>query len=202
MNKVLIPAILSATILIAGIFAIVDVDRAMAGHIPNINTGTITTDEILDGTILTGDISADTILAGDIATGAVGTLEIADNVITGADIAALGIDAAGDFAANVVNSAALADAIALPTSLTVGVGGTAITTIVFVDITLAAAAFTNDIGGAPTISGNEVIVITGEANQGDFACWVTFLDFTGNDFNVACSGVVVGGAANALFFDR
>lgn len=54
MKKILIPAVLTATIMIAGMFAIVDVDRVMAGHLPNI--GTITSASIGTGVITSDDI--------------------------------------------------------------------------------------------------------------------------------------------------
>jgi len=68
MNKILIPSILIATILIAGIFAIVDVDRVMGAHLPvigsaQITDNSITSADILDGTIFSTDIS----LAAEIA---------------------------------------------------------------------------------------------------------------------------------------
>ena len=65
MNKILVPSLLTATILIAGIFAIVDVDRVMAAHLPvlgsaSISTGAVTTAEILDDTIGPEDVTGST----------------------------------------------------------------------------------------------------------------------------------------------
>lgn len=62
MNKILIPAILTATIMIAGMFAIVDVDKAMAGHLPSI--GAVTSANIAANTIVDADVGVDA-LTGD-----------------------------------------------------------------------------------------------------------------------------------------
>lgn len=55
MNKILIPSILTATILIAAAFAVIDVDRAMAGHLPSI--GAVTSANIGTGVIITDDLA-------------------------------------------------------------------------------------------------------------------------------------------------
>ena len=61
MNKILIPSVLIATLMIAAVFAVVDVDRAQAGHLPQV--GAVNSAAILDGSIV----------AADIATSGVGT---------------------------------------------------------------------------------------------------------------------------------
>jgi len=67
------------------------------------------------------------------------------NTITSADIAGGGINDAGDFAAGVVDSTALADTIAIPTSLTVGGGAATATTFIKL------VQFTTDDAGADAI---------------------------------------------------
>ena len=97
MNKIVFPALLVATIMVAGAFAFAPVEQASTIHSTGVLTstsfaaGAVDTAAILDGTILTGDISTDTIIAADIAAGAVATSEILDATIVTADIATSGV---------------------------------------------------------------------------------------------------------------
>lgn len=72
MNKILVPSLLTATILIAGIFAIVDVDRVMAAHLPVLGSA---------------QISTDSITAAELANNAVDTAAVLDDAVTQAKLA-------------------------------------------------------------------------------------------------------------------
>ena len=85
MNKILIPSILTATILIAGIFAIVDVDRVMAGHLPSL--GAVGSAAITDNSIVSADIQAGTIVSADLnAAAAITSGQILDGTLVSADL--------------------------------------------------------------------------------------------------------------------
>jgi len=74
MNKLTIPAILVATVMVAGIFAFMPVEQASTVH----TSGTIT-------------IANDAITAAKIATGAIGADELATDAITSAELEATAI---------------------------------------------------------------------------------------------------------------
>ena len=87
MNKIVFPALLVATIMVAGAFAFAPVEQASTVHA----TGVLTSTAFAVGAVDTAAILADTILAVDIATGGVATLEILDATIVTADIATGGV---------------------------------------------------------------------------------------------------------------
>jgi len=94
MNKLTIPAILVATVMVAGIFAFMPVQQASTVH----TSGTIT---IANDAITAAKIADNSITADQIGTDAIGALELADaveplsNVLTvsSADLNAAGLDA-------------------------------------------------------------------------------------------------------------
>ena len=96
MNKILIPSILTATILIAAAFAVIDVDRAMAGHLPSV--GVVTSASIGTDVIIGADI-ADQITLDQITTESAGDFTI--NVL-GANTVILDANSDGDAANEVV----------------------------------------------------------------------------------------------------
>ena len=120
MNKIVFPALLVATIMVAGAFAFAPVEQASTIHSTGVLTstsfaaGAVDTAAILDATILAADfatgavdtaaILADTILAVDIATGGVATLEILDATILAADFAANAVDSAATLGSNTQDS--------------------------------------------------------------------------------------------------
>lgn len=110
------------------------------------NTRLVTAGVATDVACAAPCISTAEIVAGAVTGGAAGV--ISDGTITGADIAALGIDASGDFAAGVVNDAAIA------TGITVSkLGDTAgITDILFGTASLAAVAIAAGAGQAVTVT--------------------------------------------------
>jgi len=91
MNKLTIPTILAATVMVAGIFAFMPVEQASTVHTSN----TIT-------------LAANSISATEIANNAIGATEIADAAIDAATYAASAIDAAA-IATDAITSAELDD---------------------------------------------------------------------------------------------
>jgi len=104
MNKLTIPTILAATVLVAGIFAFMPVEQATTVHTSG--TTTIATNGIGIGDFAAGSITTGAI-AADFAT------EIADAVDADVDFTIGSIDAngvgIGDFATNSITVAAVAD---------------------------------------------------------------------------------------------
>ena len=164
--------------------------------LPLIHAQTSNTRPVAAGTATDVACAAPCISAGEIAAGAVsggvGGV-ISDGTITGADIAALGIDASGDFAAGVVDSAALADAISLPTSLTLG-GGTVLTKVTVNQLADGTSGWIPDgalltftiTATAADIEADSVIMISLDGNTAGGACYVADVSANTN-FVVKCS---------------
>lgn len=102
--KLVIPTILAATVLIAGVFAFMPVEKAVTTHLPsvssaNIADGSVTSAKIADGTIVNADISGTAAIAGS---------KLADDSVTATQIAADAVTAS-ELANNAVDTAAIAD---------------------------------------------------------------------------------------------
>jgi len=198
MNK-FIPLTLASVIVIAMIFAVTPIEYAQTTHAATtiVGANSVTSASIAANTIVsadisnTADITGTQILDGTLATA---DLNAAAGIVTGQ--IADGTLLAGDFSAGAVDSAALADIIAIPTSLTVG-GGTAIVKITLISQADGANGWIPDAilltftvtAGAADIAVDSVIAISIDGDTAGATCSVTDV-IAATSFDVDCDAAV------------
>lgn len=177
MKKILIPAILAVTVLVAASFALMPVQRVSTTHASA--AGGVASDLTCAGCVDTTDIALDTIAAVDIAPDAVAASELAANAVTaaGGELAdgVLTADAAGrlKMADGFVDSAEIAlDTIAAVDIATGGVATAEIldNSVAHVDLgdgAIWSTSFTTVLDATPPINGDIALpdTITGAGDR-------------------------------------
>jgi len=222
MKKILIPSLLVVTLITAGAFAFMPVDRAETTHLPTISAGiptsAVTSATINDDAILNIDINA----GADIAFTKLAPLTDAFILVGDGANDAVAVNPAGDveisntgattITAGAVNGAELADAIVLdaPTSIT---GNTLTIESAGGDSGIAFKGILSGTTADAGVAGNVVVTVTGAAT-GDLAfCSIRDTDdidrtatvdaITANTVTVALSGTNTGANTfiDCLVFD-
>ncbi len=92
MNRLILPVILTATIVVAASFAFMPVQRATTTHLPSVAAGSIadgsvTSVKIADGTIATVDIGAGAVTTAEIAADTIDDVDVVDDGLDGTSVA-------------------------------------------------------------------------------------------------------------------